>query len=142
MSDVAGLPRSTEALVEDFALFEDWEDRYAYLVDLGRRLPPLPEAERTEAHKVSGCMSQVWFVRDPAPDGMLHWRGDSDAAIVRGLIAVLQVLYGGKTPEEARAVPVEDVFRQLGLEQHLTINRRNGFFSMVSKLRTFAGGEA
>jgi cysteine desulfuration protein SufE len=132
---MTALPRDAKALIEDFALFDDWEDRYAYLVDLGRRLEPLPEALKTEANKVRGCMSQVWFVREDAGDRRLHWRGDSDAAIVRGLIAVLQVLYAGKTADEVKAVDVEEVFRTLGLERHLTINRRNGFFSMVSRLR-------
>jgi cysteine desulfuration protein SufE len=84
-------------------------------------------------------MSQVWFVRDDEGDQRLHWRGDSDAAIVRGLIAVLQVLYAGKTADEIRAIDVEGVFRSLGLERHLTINRRNGFFAMVSRLRDLAG---
>jgi cysteine desulfuration protein SufE len=135
---VNALPADSDALLADFELFDDWEDRYTYLVDLGRRLPPLPDAAKTEANKVRGCMSQVWFVRDDRADGRLHWRGDSDAAIVRGLIAVLQVLYAGKTPQEVRAVRVDDVFSALGLERHLTTNRRNGFFAMVSRLRDLA----
>jgi cysteine desulfuration protein SufE len=142
MADVEGLPADATALLEDFDLFDDWEDRYAYLVDLGRRLPPLPDTMKTDAHKVSGCMSQVWFVREDRGDHRLHWRGDSDAAIVRGLIAVLQVLYEGRRFEEAEAIDVEGVFRSMGLERHLTINRRNGFYSMVSKLREFAAAEA
>jgi cysteine desulfuration protein SufE len=139
---IEGLPATAEALLEDFDLFDDWEDRYAYLVDLGRRLPPLPGTLKTDHHKVQGCMSQVWFVREDWGDERLHWRGDSDAAIVRGLIAVLQVLYEGKRLDEAEAIDVEGVFRSMGLERHLTINRRNGFFSMVSKLREFAAAEA
>jgi cysteine desulfuration protein SufE len=139
---IDGLPATAEALLSDFDLFDDWEDRYAYLVDLGRRLPPLPDALKTDQHKVQGCMSQVWFVREDRGDDRLHWRGDSDAAIVRGLIAVLQVLYEGKAYREAGAIDVEGVFRSMGLERHLTINRRNGFFSMVSKLREFAAAEA
>jgi len=130
------LPPNAAALVADFSLFDDWEDRYAYLVDLGRRLKPLPDELKTEANKVRGCMSQVWFVRDDERDGRLHWRGDSDAAIVRGLIGVLQVLYAGKSADEVKAVDVEEVFRTLGLERHLTINRRNGFFAMVSRLHS------
>lgn len=128
------LPATADELVENFALFDDWEDRYGYLVDLGAKLPPLPEHEKTEANKVRGCTSQVWFVRRPS-EGALAWHGDSDASIVKGLIAVLQVLYGGKTPEEAREIDVDAVFQRLGLERHLSMNRRNGFFSMVSKLR-------
>lgn len=137
MGEVSGLPASLDALVEDFELFDDWEDRYAYLVDLGRRLPALPEAERTEANKVRGCTSQVWFARRPSADGRLRWDGDSDASIVRGLIAVLHVLFDGRTPEEARALDVEAAFARLGLERHLSINRRNGFYSMVERLRSW-----
>jgi cysteine desulfuration protein SufE len=129
------LPATAEALIEDFSLFDDWEDRYAYLIDLGKRLPELPAAERTEAHKVQGCMSQVWFVRRSDGDARLVWQGDSDAAIVRGLIAILTVLYGGRTRDEARAIEVERVFGELGLERHLSTNRRNGFHAMVSTIR-------
>lgn len=128
-----GLPENAEALIEDFALFDDWEGRYGYLIDLGKRLPPMDDALKTEENKVRGCMSQVWFVRRDE-SGRLLWEGDSDAAIVRGLIAVLQVLLSGKTLEEARAVDVAGVFDRLGLQQHLSMNRRNGFFAMVSKL--------
>ena len=132
------LPTDADELVENFALFDDWEDRYGYLVDLGEKLGSLSEADKTAANKVQGCMSQVWFVRRPAPDGILVWEGDSDASIVKGLIAVLQVLYGGKTLQEARTVDVDAVFERLGLERHLSMNRRNGFFSMVSKLREWS----
>lgn len=132
------LPADAAELVDNFSVFDDWEDRYSYLIDLGKRLPPLPEAEKTEPNKVRGCTSQVWFVRRPSEEGKLEWEGDSDAAIVRGLVAVLQVLYGGRTREEALAVDVEQVFAELGLERHLSMNRRNGFFSMVEKLRNFA----
>lgn len=132
------LPESAEELVENFSLFDDWEGRYGYLVDLGEKLPALPESDKTEENKVHGCMSQVWFVRRPSPDGRLVWEGDSDASIVKGLVAVLQVLYADKTHEEARLIDVNAVFERLGLERHLSMNRRNGFFSMVSKLREWA----
>ncbi|MEQ1507228.1 MAG: SufE family protein [Myxococcota bacterium] len=138
---MTGLPADADALVEDFALFDDWEDRYAYLIDLGNRLPALPDSDKTEHNKVRGCMSQVWFVRGDDPGGRLVWAGDSDASIVRGLIAVLQVLYGGRTRDEALAVDVEAVFARLGLEKHLSTNRRNGFFSMVERLRAWAGSQ-
>jgi cysteine desulfuration protein SufE len=134
------LPRDADELVENFALFDDWEDRYGYLVDLGEKLPPLSEGERIAANKVTGCMSQVWFVRRPSVDGRLVWEGDSDASIVKGLIAVLQVVYGGKTHDQAREIDVNAVFERLGLERHLSMNRRNGFFSMVSKLQEWSRG--
>ena len=138
------LPASADALIDDFSLFDDWEDRYGYLIDLGKRLPVLPDADRTEANKVRGCMSQVWFVRrgdgGDEPDAPIAWEGDSDAAIVRGLIAVLTVLYRGKTPEEARRVDVEQIFGALGLEKHLSTNRRNGFYAMVGRIRGWIDG--
>lgn len=125
-------------LVDDFQLFDDWEDRYAYLIDLGRRLPPLDDAEKTRANKVDGCLSQVWFVRRDAGDGRLWFDADSDSTIVRGLIGVIRVLYLGRTPAEVAAVDVERVFADIGLQEHLTVNRRNGFFSMIGRVRRFA----
>ncbi|MCA9493319.1 MAG: SufE family protein [Myxococcales bacterium] len=138
MGEVSGLPGSVEDLIDDFELFDDWEDRYAYLVDLGKRLPALPEEERTEQAKVQGCTSQVWFVRRPSEDGRLRWDGDSDASIVRGLVAVLHVLFDGLTPGEAHALDVEAIFGRIGLERHLSVNRRNGFYAMVGRLRSWA----
>lgn len=129
-----------EELIDNFDLFDDWEDRYAYLVDLGRKLPPMDDALKNDASKVRGCLSQVWFVRTDEDSGRLHWLGDSDSAIVKGLIAVLQVLYAGKTPQEVAAVDIDGIFATIGLEQHLSMNRRNGFYAMVSKLREFAAG--
>lgn len=133
------LPADAEELVENFELFDGWEDRYGYLIDLGRDLAPMDAAAKIETNKVRGCTSQVWFQRRGDPEGRLRWVGDSDAAIVRGLIAILQVLYDGRTPAEAEAVDVEGVFERIGLGQHLSMNRRNGFYSMVAKLREFAG---
>lgn len=138
MERIAGLPADAAELIENFEVLGDWEERYGYLIDLGKRLPDLPEAEKTEEHKVRGCMSQVWFVRRDGGDDRLWWSGDSDAAIVRGLVALLQVLYSGRTRAEALAVDVDQVFAELGLERHLSVNRRNGFFSMVSKLKQWA----
>jgi cysteine desulfuration protein SufE len=132
------LPTSREQLLEDFELFDTWEDRYAYLVDLGKRLPGLSDAEKTDEHKVRGCTSQVWFVRRPDVGGRLRWDGDSDAIIVRGLVALLHVLTNGRTAAELDAAGLDEVFQQLGLERHLSMNRRNGFFSMVKKLREWA----
>lgn len=135
MSD---LPADVDELVDNFELFDEWDDRYRYLIELGRKLPPYPEAARDEAHKVRGCMSQVWFVKEDHPEGRLRFAGDSDAVIVKGLIAVLQVLYGGKGADEVERVPIQEIFDQIGLSQHLSMNRRNGFFSMVERLRQFS----
>jgi cysteine desulfuration protein SufE len=128
----------TDELLENFDLFDDWEERYAYLIDLGRKLPELPAELKQDAFKVQGCLSQVWFVPEDLGDARLHWKGDSDSAIVKGLIAVLLVIYDGKTPEEVGAVDIDDLFGQIGLERHLSMNRRNGFYAMVQRLKDFA----
>jgi cysteine desulfuration protein SufE len=125
-------------LLDDFAFLTEWEDRYRHLIELGRTLPPLSDAERHPAHKVEGCMSQVWFVADAQPDGRYIFRADSDAHIVKGLIAILLMAYSGKTAAEIAGVDIESIFKQLGLEQHLSPNRRNGFFSMVGRIRALA----
>lgn len=125
-----------EELVDNFSACADWEDKYAYLIDLGGRLPPMDESLKTEATKVQGCMSQVWMLPGWR-DGRLHLLADSDAAIVRGLIAVLLALFTGRTKEEAAAIDVAAAFEKLGLDQHLSPNRRNGFFAMVERIRGF-----
>ena len=129
-----------DELVENFELFDEWEDRYAYVIDLGKKLPVFPEAAQTDGHKVRGCMSQVWMVpgRDPEQPDHLLFAADSDATIVKGLIAVLAVLYAGKTADEIDAIDAEGAFSRLGLDSHLSPSRRNGLFSMVERIRGFA----
>lgn len=127
-----------EQLIDDFDLLTDWEDRYRHLIELGRNLPVLSEAEHSEVNKVRGCMSQVWMVADRNADGRYLIRADSDAHIVKGLIAVLLLAYSGRTAAEIGAVDIEGIFRQLGLDQHLSPNRRNGFFSMVARIKALA----
>ncbi len=126
------------ALFDDFALLDDWEERYRYLIDLGRNLPPLRPEERTDATRVEGCMSNVWLVVDRRPDGQLVLRAESDAHIVRGLIAVLLAACSGLTAVELAQVNMDAVFDRLGLGQHLSPNRRNGFFAMTERIRTLA----
>jgi cysteine desulfuration protein SufE len=135
---------SIEAIIEDFSLLDDWEDRYRYVIELGRELPPLPAAERTEANKVRGCMSQVWLASTlvPGPPARLELRGDSDAHIVKGLIALLFKLYAGRSPREILALDARSVFERLGLETHITMNRRNGFYAMVERIRALAENAA
>ena len=127
-------------LAENFALFDDWDDRYRYLIDLGRKLPPLPEQLKTEANKVRGCMSQVWMVPGhPAGDpGTFAFAADSDAHIVKGLIAVLGILYSGQTPQAISGIDTDAAFRTLGLDQHISPSRRNGLVSMVEKIKAYA----
>jgi len=124
-----------EALAAEFALLEDWEDRYRHIIDLGRELEPLSEDEHAEANKVRGCASQVWLVTEPGPDGTLHFRGDSDAHIVRGLIAILLSLYSDRRPQEVLGFDARAAYDRLGLGGALTAQRSNGLFSMVQRIR-------
>jgi cysteine desulfuration protein SufE len=131
-------------IIENFSLLDDWDDRYRYLIELGRGLAPLPECARTEINKVQGCASQVWLASEIKPDGAagptLHFVGDSDAHIVRGLIAILFALYAGKPAREILSTDAVAVFDRLGLREHLTPQRSNGFRSMVERIRSDARG--
>ena len=127
-----------EDLIENFALFEDWEERYRYLIDLGRSLPEMDEALKTEATLVRGCTSRVW-IKEDIKDGVQYFTADSDAHIVRGLIAVLLAAFQKKTAEEIQNSNIEKSFQDIGLADHLSPNRRNGFFAMVEKIKTIAG---
>ena len=123
-----------DALAGEFADLEDWEDRYRYIIDLGRELDPLSEDEHSDANKVRGCASQVWLVTEPAPDGV-HFRGDSDAHIVRGLIAILLRLYSDRRPEDVLKFDARAAYERLGLDGALTAQRSNGLFAMVERIR-------
>ena len=122
-------------LAEEFDLLGDWEERYRYVIELGRDLAPLTDAERNEANKVRGCASQVWLVTEPQADGTVVFRGDSDAHIVRGLIAVLLRLFSGKTAQAISAFDVKAAFDRLGLAGHLSAQRSNGLASMAARIR-------
>jgi len=125
-------------IVENFDLMEEWDDRYRYLIELGRTLPPLPEDARTDTNKVRGCASQVWLSTSVTPDGgrgpVLTFEGDSDAHIVRGLIAILFALYSGKDARHILGTDAVALFEKLGLRDHLTPQRSNGFRSMVDRI--------
>lgn len=129
-----------EKLISNFELLGDWEERYGYLIDLGKKLPGLSDAEKTEANRVHGCQAMVWLVMEPDPEraGALRIRADSDAFIVRGLIAVLQLIFSGHTPEEILAADAKSTLSQLGLDKHLSPTRKNGLFAMVERIRTLA----
>jgi len=122
-------------LAEEFDVLGDWEERYRYVIELGRDLAPLSDAERSEEHKVRGCSSQVWLVRDPGDEGRLRFRGDSDAHIVRGLIAILLRLYSDRPAEEILAFDAPAAFAKLGLTGALSQQRANGLASMVARIR-------
>jgi len=124
-----------EELSQEFDLLGDWEERYRYVIDLGRELAPLTDAERNDANKVRGCASQVWLVTEPQADGTLTFRGDSDAHIVRGLIAILLRLYSGRPPAEILGFDAKAAFEKLGLTGALSSQRSNGLASMVQRIR-------
>ncbi len=136
-SEVAAAQR---AVIEEFRFFDDWMDRYQYLIDLGRRLPPFPDEHRNDDNKIRGCQSQVWFVAEQK-DGRLEFQAISDAAIVSGLIAVLLRIYGGKRPQDILDTPV-DFVSALNLESHLSPTRSNGLASMLEAIRRFAAEAA
>mgnify|MGYP003631145623 CR=1 FL=1 len=127
-----------EDLVEEFDLLGDWEQRYRYLIDMGKALPPLPETERNEATRVQGCVSQVWLVVEHGADGQLEFRADSDAHIVRGLAALLLRLYSGRSRAEILSVDARDVLGRIGLSEHLSPQRSNGLASMIGRIRSAA----
>jgi len=131
-----------DEIVDNFSLLEEWDDRYRYVIELGRGLSPLAERERTEANKVQGCASQVWLATTVHADGqdgpMLTFSGDSDAHIVRGLIAILFAMFSGKPARDILSTDAIAVFERLGLREHLTPQRSNGFRSMVDRIRADA----
>ena len=129
---------SFEQLREDFSFLDDWEDRYKHVIDLGRALPAMPEALKTSATKVNGCASQVWIYSTPAVDGKLTLQGDSDALIVKGLIAITFMIFSGKTPAQILALDAHAIFAKLGLKDHLTPQRSNGLASMVARIKADA----
>lgn len=132
---------NADDLIADFEFLDNWEDRYRHVIELGKKLPPFPEAERNDINKVQGCASQVWLISHvkETPSGpLLEFEGDSDAHIVRGLVAVLLMLVSGRTPKEIMETDILGVLRQIGLEGHLTPQRSNGLRSMVERIRGHA----
>ncbi len=126
---------------DNFALLEDWDDRYRYVIELGRTLRPMPEAEHSQDNKVQGCASQVWLSKRIDRNGgepVLNYLGDSDAHIVRGLIAILLTLYSGHTPRDILSTDAVAVFNEFGFREHLTPQRSNGLRSMVERIRSDA----
>ncbi len=129
-------------IIDDFSVLVDWDDRYRYLIELGRALPPLAAAAHNDANKVQGCASQVWLDTKVHPNGaggpVLVFAGDSDAHIVRGLIAILFAIYSGKSAQDILDIDALALFERLGLREHLTPQRSNGFRSMVERIRSDA----
>src|SRR5450432_1003243 len=131
----SAIDATLDELAETFEFLGDWEERYRHVIDLGRDLAPLAEDERSDANKVRGCASQVWLISERGPDGALRFRGDSDAHIVRGLIAILMSLYSGRTPTDILGFDARSAFARLGLVGALSRQRSNGLFSMVERIR-------
>ena len=128
---------SIDDILDDFAYLDDWEDRYRYVIELGKAMPPLSEEDHIEANKVRGCASQVWLTSrtDRSNPPVLTFRGDSDALIVRGLIAILVTLYSGRTANGIATIDPEAIFAKIGLRDHLTAQRSNGLSSMLARIR-------
>jgi cysteine desulfuration protein SufE len=126
-----------DRIFEDFEFLDDWEDRYKYVIDLGRDLPPFPDSARTAANKVQGCVSQVWLQSNSAggPDPVINFIGDSDAHIVRGLVAIVLALFSGRRASEISTLDAERALTRLGLDEHLTPQRANGLRSMIARIR-------
>ena len=129
-------------IIDNFALLDEWDDRYRYLIELGRALAPLPEPARNDSNKVQGCASQVWLATRVRPNGsagpVLSFHGDSDAHIVRGLIAILFALYSDRPAREILSTDAIALFEKLGMREHLTPQRSNGFRSMVERIKSDA----
>lgn len=130
-------PQAFKDIEDNLQLLDDWEDRYRYLIELGQALPPLEDAERNPENKVHGCVSQVWLVSEREGD-TLTYRGESDAMIVRGLVAVLVALYSGRPASEVAATDAIAILDGLGLREHLTTQRSNGLVAMVNRIRSEA----
>jgi cysteine desulfuration protein SufE len=138
----AGLMANIDEIIDNFSLLDEWDDRYRYLIELGRELPPLPAEAHNDANKVQGCASQVWLDTRVRPNGaggpVLTFVGDSDAHIVRGLIAILFAMYSGRNARDILSTDAVALFEKMGLREHLTPQRSNGFRSMVERIHADA----
>ena len=128
---------SIDDLIDNFAFFDCWEDKYQYVIDLGRQLEPLEDEYKCEQWKIKGCQSQVWLVPQ-FNDSHIHFRGDSDAILVKGIIAIVLLIYNDKTKDEIKRIDIAQIFAKLGLEENLTPSRRTGMMSMVAKIKEYA----
>lgn len=126
-----------DTIIDDFAFLDDWEDKYRYVIEIGRELPDMPESEKTPSNKVKGCVSQVWLATDigDGADPVVTFRGDSDAHIVRGLVAIMITAMSGKHASEISAFDAEALMKTLGLEDNLTPQRSNGLRAMVARMK-------
>ncbi len=134
-------PENIENMIEDFTFLDDWEDRYMHVIEMGKALDPLTETEQCDANKVNGCVSQVWLISNISSDGKaLSYRGDSDAHIVKGLVAIVINIFSGRTAEEITKLDIEDILTKLGLSEHLSAQRSNGLMAMIARIQKEARG--
>ena len=133
------LPENIENLIEDFDFLSDWEDRYMHVIDMGKKLDGVPEALKVDANKVKGCVSQVWLLTDyDESSDVLTFKGDSDAHIVKGLVAIVLELYSGRSPEAIQSLEAEPILQKLGLAEHLSPQRSNGLRAMIGRIKAEA----
>ena len=137
MSSALSLDTDIDEIVENFSFLDDWDDRYGYVIELGRGLTPLDEESKNDLNKVQGCVSQVWLVSNEI-DGQLQFRGASDAHIVSGLVAVTLALFSDREPAEILAIDEKDTFQEIGLQEHITPQRANGLRAMVERIKAIA----
>jgi len=133
--------QQADDLIDAFEMFDDWEDKYGFLIDLGRKLPALPEAEKTEENRIQGCQSRVWVIaekRATAKGDVIEFVADSDSDIVKGLIAILRRVYFGQPADRILQFDIEGLLHRLELDQHLSMNRRNGLFEMIQRIKRLA----
>lgn len=128
---------TVEELIDNFSFLDGWEEKYQYVIDLGHKLEPLDEKYKTDDWKIKGCQSQVWLVPQ-IQNGVFHFKGDSDAILVKGIISIVLLIYNDKTADEIKNIDVTKIFVKLGLEENLTPSRRNGMLSMVEKIKQYA----
>ena len=128
---------TVEELIDNFSFLDGWEEKYQYVIDLGHKLEPLDEKFKTDDWKVKGCQSQVWLVPQ-IRNGIFHFKGDSDAILVKGITSIVLLIYNDKTADEIKNIDVTKIFVKLGLEENLTPSRRNGMLSMVEKIKQYA----
>jgi len=133
--------QQADDLIDAFEMFDDWEDKYGFLIDLGRKLPALPEAEKTEENRIQGCQSRVWVIaekRATSEGDVIEFIADSDSDIVKGLIAILRRVYYGQPADRILQFDIEGLLHRLELDQHLSMNRRNGLFEMIQRIKRLA----
>ena len=130
-------PTNIQDMIDDFAFLDDWEDRYMHVIDLGKGLAPLPDDARTEANKVKGCASQVWLVSQKTGD-LWTFAGDSDAHIVKGLVAIVLEIFSGRSSAEIASLDANDILSKLGLAEHLSAQRSNGLAAMIGRIKAEA----